>query len=174
MWQAAPAVTDLPETEQGKALYQELLFVHAVLRNDLATIQRIAADVAEGMSGKDVRAELLELKTNGPLWQLKVNCLRYCSFVHGHHGAEDDKLFPRLREAEPELSPVIDRLEADHRKVSDLLEEVEAAAEALTASEDARARVVATLSALAEHLFEHLEVEELQAGPALRRLKWFG
>ncbi|HEY8771418.1 MAG TPA: hypothetical protein VIM03_12810, partial [Thermoleophilaceae bacterium] len=42
------------ETEQGRALFRELQWVHAMIRRDL----------------------------------------RYCRFVHSHHGAEDVLLFP--------------------------------------------------------------------------------
>jgi hypothetical protein len=58
------------------------------------------------------------------LWRLKVSCLRYCSHVHAHHGAEDVLLFPALRAADPTIGPVVDRLEADHVRVSDLLDVV--------------------------------------------------
>jgi iron-sulfur cluster repair protein YtfE (RIC family) len=163
------------ETEQGKALFEELLWVHRVLRRDLDTVERLAREVAGGMSGADLEAELRELKTAGPLWQLKVSCLRYCRFVHMHHNAEDVLLFPVLREADPSIAPVVDRLEADHLRVSDLLDTVEAAAERLTAEEhgDARERVVLGLDELHGHLLEHLDFEELQAGPVIRRLDRF-
>ena len=124
------------------------------------------------MDGAALQTELRELKTGGPLWQLKVNCLRYCRVVHLHHGLEDSLLFPALREVDPDAAPVIDRLEADHRRVSDLLDAVEAAAARLTESEgDARAEVVRTLEALHGHLLEHLDYEEANAGPVLRRLE---
>ena len=124
------------------------------------------------MPGAELEAELRELKTAGPLWQLKVNCLRYCRFVHLHHNLEDAMLFPALRDADPTIGPVVDRLEADHRRVSDLLDTVEAAAARLTASEeDARADVVLALDELHAHLLEHLDYEELRAGPVLRRLE---
>ncbi len=81
-------------------------------------------------------------------------------------------LFPALREADPAIGPVVDRLEADHRRVSDLLDAVEAAAARLTATEeDARADVVLALDELHAHLLEHLDYEELRAGPVLRRLE---
>jgi len=124
------------------------------------------------MPGAELEAELRELKTGGPLWQLKVGCLRYCRFVHLHHNLEDAMLFPALREADPAIGPVVDRLEADHRRVSDLLDAVEAAAARLTADEqDARADVVLALDELHGHLLEHLEYEELRAGPVLRTLE---
>ena len=160
------------ETAQGRALFEELLWVHGVLRRDLDRVERLAREVASGMPGAALAAELQELKTSGPLWQLKVSCLRYCRFVHLHHNLEDVLLFPALRDADPAIGHVVDRLEADHVRVSELLDAVEAAAERLTAAEEAaRADVVLALEELHGHLLEHLDYEELQAGPALRRLE---
>jgi hypothetical protein len=144
-----------------------------VVRRDLEIVERLAADVAEGLPGEAVEDALGELKTNGPLWQLKVNCLRYCSFVHSHHGAEDVLLFPVLRAADPSIGPVVDRLESDHVRVSDLLDAVEDAARALTDTDggDARQRVIDSLQELHVHLLEHLDYEEQNAGPTMRRLE---
>jgi hypothetical protein len=161
-----------PETDRGRAIFEELLWVHSIIRRDLAIVERLATDVGEGLPGEAVQNVLGELKTAGPLWQLKVNCLRYCSHVHAHHGAEDVLLFPALRAAEPSIGPVVDRLEADHARVSDLLDAVEAAARALTDTDggDARRRVIDGLQDLHVHLLEHLDFEERQAGPTMRRL----
>ena len=160
------------ETAQGRALFEELRWVHDMIRRDLAVVTRLAADVVTGMPAEDVQAEIRHLQTGGPLWQLKVNCLRYCRFVHLHHGAEDAMLFPSVRAADPELSPVVDKLESDHRSVWDLLDEVEASASQLTEDDggDARRRVATALDALAAELLAHLEFEELSIGPALRRM----
>ena len=162
----------MPETERGRALFEELLWVHSIIRRDLATVEQLAADVGEGLSGEAVQDALGELKTGGPLWELKVNCLRYCRHVHAHHGAEDALLFPTLRTADPSIGPVVDRLEADHLRVSDLLDAVEAAARALTETDggDARQRVIDGLQELHVHLLEHLDYEEGHAGPTMRRL----
>jgi hemerythrin-like domain-containing protein len=105
--------------------------------------------------------------------QLKVNCLHYCRHVHAHHGAENALLFPALRAADPEIGPVVDRLEADHARVSDLLDAIEAAARELTesGSSDARRRVSEGLQDLRVHLLEHLDYEERHAGPTMRRLE---
>jgi hypothetical protein len=143
-----------------------------MIRRDLETVRRLSVEVGEGMSAEELHGALKSLQANGPLWQLKVNCLRYCRFVHSHHGAEDVLLFPALRRANPGLAPVVDKLEADHRRVSDLLDDVERAAAALTDSDgdDARARVTLSLDLLAEQLLAHLDFEERNAGPTLRRL----
>jgi Hemerythrin HHE cation binding domain len=108
-----------PETDRGRALFEELLWVHSIIRSDLEFVEQLAADVGDGLPGEAVEDALGELKTNGPLWRLKVSCLRYCSHVHAHHGAEDVLLFPALRAADAAIAPVVDRLEADHVRVSD-------------------------------------------------------
>jgi hypothetical protein len=63
-------------------------------------------------------------------------------------------------------------LAADHARVSDLLDAVEAAARALTDTngDDARRRVIDGLRDLHVHLLEHLDYEEQNAGPTMRRL----
>ncbi len=162
-----------PETARGRAMFEELLWIHSVIRRDLEIVEQLAADVSEGLPGEAVEDALAVLKTGGPLWQLKVDCLRYCRFVHAHHGAEDGLLFPALRAADSSIGPVVDRLEADHARVSDLLEIVEAAARALTETDhgDARRRVIDSLRDLHAHLLEHLDYEELRAGPTIRRLE---
>ena len=162
---------DRRETEQGKALFEELLWVHRAIRRDLATVEELAAEVLGGMPAEEARERIESLRTNGPLWQLKVNCLRYCRFVHMHHNAEDSLFFPRLRAANPDVNPVIDKLEADHRTVSDLLDEVEAAAADLDGEDmPARKCLADGLRALAGELLAHLDYEELEAGPTIRSL----
>jgi len=96
------------------------------------------------------------------LWRLRVDCLYYCRFVHSHHNAEDRAFFPELRQTNPAINSVLDRLQADHRRVSDDLDAVEAAAKALTDDESPPARRAAadSLQALGENLLAHLDYEE--------------
>jgi iron-sulfur cluster repair protein YtfE (RIC family) len=152
---------------RGESLYDELRWVHGMVRDDLATVRELAVQVTNGMPAGELATEIGALQTNGLLWQLKAGCLHHCRFVHTHHRLEDAALFPALRRANPELAPVIERLKDEHRRVSDLLDEVEASAEAL---EDDRTRVVTALDALAEQLLAHLEFEEESVGPTMRRL----
>jgi hypothetical protein len=149
----------------GEAFFEELLWVHGMIRRDLDTVRRLAARVADGLDAEELRGEVAALKANGPLWQLKVNCLHYCRFVHGHHHLEDVALFPALRAADPDLAPVVDRLEGDHRIVAEQLDDLEAAVE-----DGGRDRVIAALSLLAETLLTHLTFEEEGIGPALRSM----
>lgn len=167
------AAEEKPETELGRALFEELLWIHSMIRRDLATVQRLAAHVATSMHAHEIAAEIKNLKRDGKLWQLKMGCLRYCRFVHSHHNLEDAAFFPALRAANPALNPVVDKLESDHRKVSDLLDAVEEGANVLTKidSDAVRRSIADTLIVLAKRLLEHLDYEEENVGPTLRRMQ---
>jgi hypothetical protein len=164
-------IEEMPVTAQGEALYEDLLWVHELLRQDLATVERLAVEVASGGPAEQVVAEVRALETAGPLWRLRASCLHYCRFVHHHHRLEDRALFPELRRMNPGLGPVVDRLQEDHRLVAGLLEGVEGAVAALDGADtpSARAAVAEALEALAAHLLAHLELEERSVAETLRR-----
>jgi hypothetical protein len=157
-----------PPNPVGEAMVEELRWIHDMLRRDLATVRRLADDIAAGLPAAEARDRVATLATNGPLWQLKINCLRYCGFVHGHHNLESRLLFPELRRANPALNPVVDKLEADHAAVSDLLDTVEAAARGLDGTCGARDRLVEALRRLATDLLDHLRYEEEHISDTLR------
>jgi hypothetical protein len=161
-----------PETAGGRAVYEMLLRVHASIRRDLETVEELAAQAADGLDATELSDQLDELKRSSFLWRLQVDCLRYCAFVHAHHNAEDGGFFPELREANPAINPVIDRLQADHRRVSDDLDAVEAAARALVRDESPAVRqaVVEALAALGQNLLAHLDYEEHNLESTVRRL----
>jgi hypothetical protein len=141
-----------------------------MIRRDLATVRGMADEVAAGLPAADVAAGIQSLAANGPLWQLKINCLRYCRFVHSHHTAESIMLFPELRRMNPALNTVVDKLEADHASVSGLLDEVAAAAQALGDREEPRTRdrLIRALQNLNADLLAHLSYEEEHISDTLR------
>jgi iron-sulfur cluster repair protein YtfE (RIC family) len=160
------------ETARGRATYELLLAVHAEIRRDLERVEELARKAADGLPAEEVQREIHELKRDSMLWRLQVDCLRYCRFVHAHHNAEDGVFFPELRATNPAIGPVIDRLQGDHRRVSDDLDAVEAAARNLTDDEsaDARQAVVDSLRGLGDNLLEHLDYEELSIQSTVLRL----
>ncbi len=147
-------------------LADQLRWVHAMLRSDLASVRDLALRVADGASVPDVRAGLAELETRGPLFQLRANCLGYCQLLHAHHGGESAVLFPAVRRAAPHLHAVVDRLEADHREVASMLADIETLADDLE-REPARRELVDALNRLSTGLLEHLAYEEETIGPVL-------
>ena len=162
-----------PETVRGRAMYELLLVVHAKIRRDLERVEELAAKATDGLPAEEVQREVDGLKRDSMLWRLQVNCLRYCRFVHAHHHAEDGDFFSELRATNPAVGPVIDRLEGDHRRVSDQLDTVEAAARALSndSGEQTRRSLVDALLSLGENLLEHLAYEELTIKPTVLRVQ---
>jgi hypothetical protein len=163
-----------PSTSRGDALVEELKWVHDLIRRDLRTVRRLAEEAEAGAPAEAIQAGVRSLAAGGPLWTLRINCLRYCYFVHAHHTAESALLFPALRRANPALDPVVDRLEADHRGVAVLLDEIDEAARSLGGRDDPDARrgLVTALDALATDLLAHLDYEEEHVSPTLRT--WSG
>jgi hemerythrin superfamily protein len=141
-----------------------------MIRRDLAALRALAEAVRDGSPPFAAAATVERLTTNGPLWQLRMNCLRHCRFVESHHLAETRLLFPRLRDSDPALEPVIDKLNADHVVVAGHLERVEAAARALDelGTPRRRSRLIDALDALSRDLLAHLDFEEEQVAPTLR------
>jgi hypothetical protein len=166
------AFDERPETAHGRLLFETLVAIHAMLRRDLATVRRLAADVVAGLPVRSVSEGLDALRSDGLLWQFPASCLRYCSIVHLHHRLEDAEFFGELEEANPEIQPVVHRLRAEHRAVSDHLDAVEAAARSLSEKDNAEVRrsVAVALEVLEEHLLAHLEYEERNIASTARRL----
>ena len=156
---------------RGEALLEELLFIHGMIRQSLDTVAALVEQVTDGAPVGQIRASVNELASTSLVWRLRESCMQYCYFVHLHHNHEDAHWFPALRGANPKLDPVIDRLEADHKLVSEHLDDVDEAARRVVDDENSRADLAAKLGRLAEHLTAHLDYEETNLGPTLRRLR---
>lgn len=89
----------------------QLRRVHQRLTDALA----IARESVESTDAREAVEQLAD-----PL----IYCWGLCSALDGHHEAEDGALFPRLRERNPELAPVLDNLTRDHRMIAHLLGEL--------------------------------------------------
>jgi iron-sulfur cluster repair protein YtfE (RIC family) len=171
----APDFGERPETARGQMLYNMLLETHARIRADLAYVERLASDVLDGLPADTVQEQLEELRGSSMLWQFQLSCLRYCSLVHMHHHAEDTMFFDELEQTNPALRPVVERLRADHRAVSDHLDAVEAATRGLSVNDrhETRRTVAAALEKLSKHLLAHLDYEEQNVAATTRRLREF-
>ena len=166
--------TDHPQSRKpGEHLLDSLKTIHTHLRHDLAVCRALADQVAAGATPEHTRAQIESLQTSSPLWKLRVNCLYYCRIVHTHHSIEDVMMFPALQQVNPDLGPVVDKLMADHRQVSRLLDEIEASANALVVEDGTsiRVRIVTALGDLATDLLAHLAFEEEALGPTILSLE---
>ncbi|MFK3983555.1 hemerythrin domain-containing protein [Micromonospora sp. NPDC050397] len=155
----------------GEHLVKELKWIHGVLRRDLNQLRQLADEIQRGSAPERVRSTVHSLQTRSPLWQLRTNCLTWCRLVHSHHGNEDVRLFPALRRANPALIPAVNRLQADHRRISDLLDQVTSLADLLSGDDrpETRKRLLLTLAEVRTVLLAHLDLEEATITPTLRR-----
>lgn len=159
----------LADAERAEGMFRELLYIHTLLRRDLLTINRLAKAARDGLDPASIVAEIHNLETNSPLWQLRYGCWHYCRFIHGHHTLEDAALFPMVRKADPVLNPIVDKLEWDHLHVHHITERIVEAAERVPTGPTgiARFELVQHLGDLETHLLEHLTLEEQSIGPLL-------
>jgi hypothetical protein len=162
--------TNQPQSP-GNPLLAELKSVHGMLRRDLAECRKLAAAAASGANPAQLRAGLNQLRSKGPLFQLRANCVQHCHTVRAHHESEDAGLFQTVRRAVPDLRATVDQLQAEHRAVSDLLDQVEGAARGLENNLATRIRLADALNELSVRLLAHLDFEEKVLGPALRTMQ---
>jgi hypothetical protein len=128
------------------------LLVHRALRRDLVLLRAAARTAAEPDAGQVgwVRQR----------WQL------FRAILDDHHAAEDRRLFPALRAAEPALAPVLDELDAQHAGLDAVLDRAEDAVDGLPGT---AGRAVVALGELASVLVPHLALEEEHLVPVMLR-----
>ena len=159
-------------TPDQQAAGRHLIDVHDALRAELAQLRDLVGQVARGSATPQaVRSFITRMTIRQNHWTLGTFCETYCRVVAHHHTLEDRSVFPHLRRSDPELAAVLDRLEAEHETIADLLERVDRALVALvTATEDgALAGVQDTVDVLTDALLSHFAYEERELVEPLAR-----
>jgi hypothetical protein len=141
---------------RSTAITDHLRLIHDGLRAELATLRQSVADYLAGRAnGVAVpRPELGE--------ELRRHCLTFCGHLHAHHDREEltfDEIGPKVPAA---VGPMLDRLRAEHKVVTELNERIAKLVENLQA-DDLRTE----LASLTERLEAHFDYEEKNLGPAL-------
>jgi hypothetical protein len=121
------------------------LLAHAAMRQEFGLLARVAVEPLD-----EKRAALFEDQV-----------ARVLEILHHHHTAEDDTIWPALREREPAARAGLDELEADHDAIDPLIRS--AGDRSLPLAERA-----AVLRDLHERLNAHLDREEALAVPLIR------
>ncbi|MFF5056068.1 LLM class flavin-dependent oxidoreductase [Micromonospora sp. NPDC000663] len=158
-------------TAHEQANGQHLVQVHDGLRGELAQIHDLIEQVAAGeIDAGAARSHINTMTMRQNRWTLGAYCESYCRIVTTHHTIEDQALFPRLRQADPRLRPVIDRLEQEHHVIHDVLEGVDRALVAYVGAPDGLAELRAAVNLLTDTLLSHLSYEERELVEPLARL----
>ncbi|MFD6111741.1 nitroreductase/quinone reductase family protein [Streptomyces yangpuensis] len=148
---------EVPEEEGGIA--GKLLSVHGWLRAQLAHVRELAADGAAEAGAPGAGAASLGL-------QLRQHCLAFCHTLEFHHRSEDAGLFPYLEQQHPHMREFFRRVDAEHRVIARLQEELVRALDAPGVGKGFSERV----ERMSRELEGHLDREEAQLLPVLRAL----
>src|SRR5215475_8225696 len=130
----------------GPADTSTMRIVHTALRRDLARAQTALTEPPHPDCAQ--RAAL-----SGHLrWLL--------GFLHKHHEAEDDYLYPMVRAANPGAATLLDDMAADHDAIQTAMAVADRAAERYAQGADAREELAVELRTLSGVLLPHLRREE--------------
>lgn len=156
---------------QQLASGEHLIQVHDHLRAELEQIRDLVEQVAAGSMGVgQARSHINTMTMRQNNWTLGVYCETYCRLVTTHHSIEDASLFPRLRQADPALAPVVDRLQEEHQIIHDVLEGVDKALVALVDGSGTIDTLRTAVDLLDDTLLSHLSYEERELVEPLARL----
>ncbi len=129
--------------------------VHGALRRDL---RRVRETVTSPPTASPAQRQALGAHVG---WLM--------DFLHAHHSSEDEGLWPAVRAVNPDAGPLLDSLEADHRRVEPAAAALRSAAEEYAAATHTGTRdeLVAALDALSAVLLPHLDREVADAMPVV-------
>lgn len=138
-------------------------------RRGLAQVGEVLEQVGSGaIEVGEARAAVNALGVRVSFEQLGAFCGQLCRSVEAHHGIEDLHLYPALRGADEALTPVLDRLDLEHRVIHDVLTRFDAVLVDLARAGDSGLDTVhAHFAHLRELLESHFRYEEEQIGTAL-------
>ncbi|MGP3686709.1 nitroreductase/quinone reductase family protein [Streptomyces sp. IBSNAI002] len=141
-----------PAGEGGVA--GKLLEVHGWLRAQLVLVREQARGAGPGSLGM----------------QLRQHCLAFCHSLEFHHRAEDAGLFPYLEQQHPHLREFFRRIDAEHRVIARLQEELVDALDGPPGTGPGTG-FSERVERLSRELEAHLDNEEAQLLPVLRALE---
>ncbi|HVO55399.1 MAG TPA: LLM class flavin-dependent oxidoreductase [Solirubrobacterales bacterium] len=169
-----PSGPEVEYSNRGRAAGQHLVDVHDHLRQELAELRDVVAQVRDGaLSAGDARSALSEMALRQNDWTLGAFCSRYCRAVAQHHTLEDDSIFPHLQRADPQLVPVIDRLAEEHLVIHDAIEEVDRALVHHLEHPEDFDRLQIAIDVLTDTLLSHLSYEEHELVEPLARVGFY-
>ncbi|MFD3688877.1 hemerythrin domain-containing protein [Nocardiopsis sp. NPDC058631] len=145
--------TGAREAQRIEALGDQLVKIHDMLRGQLTDL-RTALDSPDTRTGTTAQLDQ----------QIRKQCLSFCEFLHGHHTAEDEHMFPGLATSHPGLAPVLERLTREHSVISRALDRIQ---ELASGPEAGSGPVREEVEHLAAQVEAHLDYEEAQIVEAL-------
>jgi hypothetical protein len=158
-------------TQGERARGQHLIDVHDHLRAELAQLRDLMEQVLSGVidAGR-ARSHINTMTMRQNNWTLGTYCESYCRLVTTHHTIEDHSMLPALSRADPRLTPVIDRLAAEHLVIHDVIERMDRALVGFVADPTSSAELRDAVDQLTDTLLSHLSYEERELVEPLARI----
>jgi hypothetical protein len=158
-------------TADQQAAAQHLIDVHDHLRAELTQLRDLIEQIAQGSLDPGVaRSHINQMTMRQNDWTLGAYCAQYCRLVTGHHTLEDRSIFPHLKRSDPELVPVVGRLEHEHHVI---LDQVDRALVALVTEPEGIAKLRGAVDLLTDTMLSHLSYEERELVEPLARLGYY-
>jgi hypothetical protein len=172
--QAPPPPSDQGDAAHVPEIGRHLVEVHDHLRAELRRLHAVFEQVRVGaVSSADARGALNEMTMRQHNWALGAYCAQYCTLLTGHHGLEDQAVFPHLRNSQATLAPVIDRLEQEHVVIHEIVLGLDRALVDHLNEGGTFERLQEALDRLSDALLSHLCYEEQQLVEPLGRLGFY-
>jgi iron-sulfur cluster repair protein YtfE (RIC family) len=171
---APPAPDGYSYSRRGRLIGSHLKDVHDHLRAELSQVRDLLRQVKQHqLTAAQAREQVNELSLRQNNWTLGAYCAQYCAIVTGHHGLEDQAVFPHLRRGDPGIAPVIDRLEAEHVIIHEVLMDVDRVLVKLITDPGELDEITEAVDVLTQTLLSHLAYEEREITEPLTRLGFY-
>jgi hypothetical protein len=164
----APKIPGVTEAQRRQG--RRLALFHEMHLRELAKVRRAMAGVFAGEgTAEALLITISSMQMFGNMRQFGNLCGAACEMLTGHHMIEDEYVFPALHGHTEGLNRVVERLQAEHLVIHELLVRLEAAARALIADPGAKtARELRTEFARLEgFVISHFGYEQTELEEAL-------
>ena len=149
---------------------KHLVDVHDHLRAELGEVRSLVERVVgSALDPGAARSQINVMTMRQQNWSLGAYCQSYCRLLTGHHTLEDAAMLPHLRRSQPELGPVLDRLEAEHHVIHEVLEGLDRALVRYVEDPSCGDGLQEAVDLLTDTLLSHLSYEEHQLLEPLAR-----
>lgn len=166
-----PSVTFGP---RGRAVAAHLLEVHSHYRAEIDRVRDVVSQVRAGVAAIGAaRSAVNEMAVRANNWTLGGVCQAQCLALTQHHTMESGQIFPHLVAEQPDLAPVVERLDAEHQLIHGVLEELDAALVHLVQHPDDLVPLEAALDLLEDTLLSHFAYEERELVAPMARHGFF-
>ena len=169
-----PSGPEVEYTPRGRAIGRHFLDVHDHLRQELTVVRDVIDQVRTGsLQAAEARSTINDLTMRQNDWTLGAYCASYCRLVAGHHGLEDESIFPHLRQSDHDLAGILDRLIDEHQVIHEVLEEIDHRLVTVIENPGDYGRLQEAIDLLTDTLLSHLSYEEQELIEPLARYGFY-